>query len=366
MIRRALIIVAALLFATTAAAERTVWVEAEGIGFVSAPNDTDSARRRAVADALLNAALMGGASVHGHTVVNMTRVERDLTIVQALGRVLRHEQISAVLNGNMWQVRIKALVGDEAQTMCRAANLLHVITYRPEVRVSPNAPAFTQVVAQDVLQTLYGVLDRHPQTASLRITDRTMPRGLSDMRARRDYTVLTQGDVRLTTGDWGFIPALEIYTVADGRGQAIEMRLTLDLVSSDNQVHRQEIIRRTKLPGPTLISGLGTLTQNTRAQMVAELTSGVGAAFDELLDIQACTPLQATVTMSGNELITNLGSRQGLSRGAIAFTMDRGNSIEMLEIVQITDRYTTLRPMDPTRPASAFVGRPVQFVETGL
>lgn len=370
MDRRALIVLtfvmSLLMSAMPANASETVWIETEGYGFVNASNDTDSARRRALADALLNAALAGGAHVTGHTVVNMTRVERDLTIVRPIGRVLRHEFKGATLEGNMWRVQIRALVGAEAQTQCQSASRLTVIAYAPQIHVSPNAPAWANPLAQDIMQSLYGVLDRHPATSSLTVTDRPMPRGLTDAQAARDFVTLTRGDVRLTAGDWGFVPQLSIDSVPDGRNQTVEMRLQLVLISSDGQVTRQEVVRRSRIPGPSILGNAGAAFQPNRSQMMSDLLDGVSDSFDRLLDVQACTPLMGTVMASGGDLTVNLGRRQGISRGAIAYTADRDASIEMLEIVSLSDRSVTLRPMDPTRRASDFSGRAVRFIETGL
>ncbi len=355
-----------LALATPARAQEAVWVEAEGFGFVTSSNDTEAARRRALMDALLNAALSGGAAVQAHTAVSLGRIERDVSIIQPTGRILRHSIIGQNLNGSTWQVRVRAMVGNDALTSCQASNRLHVITYQPHIRVSPSAPFWTEQVANDIVQSLYGVLDRHSAVESLRITDRPMPVGLSDSRAARDYITLTQGDVRLTAGDFGFVPDVTIDVVSDRRGAAAQLRLNLSLVRSDGAVTRQEIIRETRLPSPSLLGRAAIMTQRTRNQMISDLTQGVAQAFDTLLNVQSCSPLTATLTGSNGDLLVNIGTRQGLSRGAVAFTADRNHSIQMLEIVSLSNRTATLRPMDPTVSASSLSGKTVRFLDTGL
>lgn len=366
MMRLWAIVLFVLTCALPAQAEDALWVEAEGFGFAVNNGDVESARRRALMDALLNASLAGGAAIQAHSAVSLARVERDLLIVQPTGRVLQHDIIGQSLQNNTWRVTVRALVGNDTMTICQAANRLHVITYAPQIRVSPAAPFWTEQLAQDVVQSLFHVLDRHHAVDSLRITDRPMPRGVSDSRAARDYVTLTQGDVRLTAGDFGFAPDLSISVVADGRAQAAELHLTLALVSSDGEVTRQEIVRQTRLPRPSLLGNAAVLTQRTREQMASDLTQGLTQAFDHLLSVQSCAPLSTTLALSGSDLSVNLGSRQGLSRGAVAFTVDRDNSVEMLEIVTLSDRSATLRPMDPTKSAQSFAGRPVRFLDTGL
>ncbi|WP_086449858.1 hypothetical protein [Marivivens niveibacter] len=367
MLRRFLILITSLLvLAQTASAQDAIRVEAEGFGFVTGSNDTESARRRALMDALLNASLAGGAAIKAHSVANMGRIERDLLIVRPTGRVLQHNIIHQSLNGHVWTVRIQAMVGNDALTSCQAANRLHIITYQPRISVSPNAPFWTEQVAYDVVQQLYGVLDRHRAVETLRITDRAMPVGLSDARAARDYTVLTQGDVRLTSGDFGFAPDIRVDVVAQGRRNFAQLTMALALVHSDGNVTRHDVIRQTPIPGPNVLGNATAITQRTRGQMITDLSQGLAQEFDDLLSIQSCSPLTSVLAASGDYLSVDVGARQGLTRGAVAFTADHGHSVQMLEIVSIANRNATLRPMDPTVSASQLVGRPVRFLETGL
>lgn len=361
MILRVLAILCALLAAPVSAQE-SIWIETEGFATVNASGDTDSARRRALADALLNAALAGGAYVQGHSVMSMAVVERDMLIVRPTGQVMRHQIIETDLNGNMWTVRIRALVGPGGLTQCDAPQRMNIITYAPDVRVSPYAPAWTEVIAQDTVQTLYGVLDRHPHVANLRITERPIPNNMSDERAARDYVTLTSGDVRLGYGDYGFVPRIVVDTVQDGRTTSARLILDLSLFTTEGVANRQEVIREVRLPGPSLLGNAASLTNRTRNQMMADLRSGLDQAFDRLLSVQSCTPLAATVAQNGNTLSVQVGHRHGLTRGAIAYTADSNATVDMLEVVSISNRSATLRPLDPTQPISAFDNRAVRFI----
>lgn len=361
MILRALALLLAL-WTAPAAAQDAIWIETEGFGTVNAAGDTDSARRRALADALLNAALAGGAYVQGHTVISLSVVERDMLIVRPTGQVMRHQIISANLNGNLWTVRIRALVGPGGLTQCDAPQRMHVITYAPDVYVSPNAPAWTGVIAQDAVQTLYGTLDRHPHVSSLRITERPIPASMGDDRAARDYVTLTAGDIRLQSGDYGFVPRLRVDTVQEGRATYARLQMDMTLFTTEGVATREVVTRQVRLAGPTLLGNAAVLTEQTRNQMMGELRRGLGQAFERLLSVQSCTPLAATVARNGNTLTVNVGHRHGLTQGAIAYTADSNATVDMLEIVSISNRTATLRPLDPTQPVSAFDGRAVRFI----
>ncbi|WIV51313.1 flagellar assembly protein T N-terminal domain-containing protein [Marivivens sp. LCG002] len=355
-------VLAALLIGTAAPAQETLWIESTGVAIINGPSDQDAARRRAVADALFNAAMAGGAAVQGHTVVNMTRVERDLAIVRPVGHVLRNELLSAQRNGDMWQVKVRALVGTERLVTCQAAARLNVTAYRPEIRVSPYAPAWTEQLAVDVYESLLGVLDRHPATGTFRVTDREMPRS-TRVPDSQNYKILTQGSVALGAGDYGFIPDIRIEKANTGKGDVLRLDLNMRLIGSDGSVFEQAVTRDVRLVGPQLLESARVMSQATRSEMAAQLTSGLSDAFDTLLSQKSCEPITTRLALSGGQLTAPIGSQHGLSRAAIAFTADRSNSVEMLEVVHVSGRSVTLRPMDPTRSAASFDGRPIRFVE---
>jgi len=352
----------AWMIGTAAYAEDARWVEATGVAVINSAADTDAARRRAVADALYNAAMAGGAAVQGYTAVNMTRTVRDLAIVRPVGHVMRSEVLTAQMNGSMWQVRIRALVGTERLVTCKSAARLNVTAYRPDLRVSPYAPAWTGPLAMDIYQSLLGVLHNHPATGQFRVTDRELP-GASRIPEGQSFVVLTRGSVALGPGDFGFVPEIILERANNGNADAIQMSLNMKLIGADGAVFQQRVQRQVNLAGPSLFESQRILGQSSRTEMARELTAGLTDELNLLLSQKACEPISANLTYAGETLRAPIGTRHGLSRGAIAFTADRSNSVEMLEIVNLSNSSVTVRPMDPTRSVQSFGGRPIRFIE---
>jgi hypothetical protein len=121
-----------------------------------------------------------------------------------------------------------------------------------------------------------------------------------------------------------------------------------------------------KLPGVSPFGRAAAAFAPDRRQLAAQLTAGVEAEMDALLDIETCKPVTAHLAVSSGKVTAGVGRNQGLTRGSIAFTADADHSTEMLEVVELGADRVVLRPLDPGRPAQAFAGRPVRFVETGL
>lgn len=340
-------------------------VQATGFAIQSGAEDAASAKRRAVADALLQAALSGGASVTGHTAVDKSVVTADLLIVRPVGRVLRHSVIALDRNGDTWTATVEAVVGLGPVGVCDDRRNLVLTVYRPVISVSPEAPAWTEPLAMEVTKALVRRLERHPATELVRVTDRDMPR-IDAGREATDYVTLTKGSVRMKEGDHAFIPVIQIDVGGRGQRPELVMDLTMVLIGGNGEETRQDVRRSVKLPGVSPLGRLATALEPDRRQLAAQLTEGLEGEMDALLDIETCKPVLANLKVAGGTISAPVGRRQGLSRGSIAFTADRDNSTEMLEVVELSAEKVVLKPLDPGRSAKAFAGRPVRFVEAGL
>lgn len=358
--RRLVLILALLLVPAAALADRpAIRVEAVGFGTVTGAGDRDAARRRAVADALLAAALAGGADVSGRTATNRGIVTSDVAIVRTVGRILSHRILSESFSGQVWRVRIEALVGDGPGPLCPIRTLV-VTAYAPRVEVDPHAPEWSGELADTIARRLVQRLARHPAVSLAGVTDRPVPR-TSRRGEAFDYDVLTRGSVRLPGNGHGFVPTIRLTRTA---GPKLELELELKLVGADGTSSLQHFIRRVPLPRPSLAGGLSVLVQPQREALAAALLDGSDRALDALFDRAGCEPVSARLSSAGGLLEVPVGRANGLTQGSLAFTAD-GGSTQILEVVELRGSSARLRPLDPTLGPSHFAGRRVQFVETG-
>ena len=358
-----LLAIIAAAYIEKADAAPTAWVEVTGHAAIAGQADRDSARRRALADALFNAALAGGADVRGHTAVSKAVVTSDLTIVRAMGRVIEHHIIGQKETGGLWSVSIRARVGLGTDPFCPSPRRLVVSAYAPQIDVSPQAPAWTASLAQSIATELTEQLDRHPATDIVRITNRPFPKGTARSEAM-DYTALTVGSVRLQPGELGFVAHLRLTPTQDRLGPGIALDAEVQLHGASGEVSRQTFHREASLAKPALLGRLGDLTQRDRQTMTRALTKGLKEDFNRLLDTKACDPIMATLSAADKgRLSVPIGRSHGLTRAAIAFTADRDNTTTLLEIVDLSGDRALLRPLDPGLSAADLAGRPVRFVE---
>lgn len=346
---------AALVMPAVAAGDEVFAVEAEGHAFVAAPGDRDAARRRALGEALVSAALSGGASLRGHTAMNKGRITADLSILRPTGRILSHRVLSADLSQGRWTVRVLATVGPMPVGACAGRRRLTISATPPEIRVAPDASAWAGPLAKRVAQDLADTLRRHSGVD----LDRIAPVADTPVSSALDYTALTRGRPAAAAGDHRL--GQDIRVIRDG--DRLVLTLGLSLAGQDGSRVRRDFRREAGVPSGGLA---GLVSGRSRSRAESELTRGLMSAVTGWLDALTCAPAAARIVRQGETLSVPLGRRHGLTRASLAFIDDPDDSFGLLEVVTLGNRETVLRPLDPTRGAGSFAGRRVYFVEAGL
>lgn len=333
------------------------WIEVTGAALIHSATDSDAARRRALADALLSAAFAGGAVVQGHSAMSLSRMTSDVLIVRPIGRVLGFQMLSQQQTGNQWQVRIRAQVGAPAPGQCPDRRALSLTVYPPEIRVSPQAPAWADALARQIGAEMIRQASQHRAVSQARLA--AAAPGPNPSRDNTDWHRLTRGAGRLPEGGHG----LYMQLVIAPEGQILRLHLDLRLIGPAGEQMVQEHGATIRLPGPSPFGAFATLAQHSRDQLAHDLGRGAVPALTALLQQAGCQPVRAIIVHDGSGLGVAAGRAQGLSRGALAFTTDRDHTTDMLEITQLTDRAARLSPLDATQPLASFSGRPVRFMD---
>src|SRR6056297_1876772 len=355
MLWRAVVFFLGLGALPVAAGEAARWIEARGFAQVISADDRDAARRRAVGEALVSAALSGGASLRGHTAMDKGRITADLSILRPTGRVLSHRVLSAELLEGQWRVRIVAQVGPMPAGACAARRRLTISATPPVVRIAPGVAAWAEPLAQRVAHDLVDTLRRHPD-ADL---DTLAPATPGVIAATLDYAALTRGHARPAAGNHRLRSGISI----EPMGKALRLTMTIRLLGPDGHEIERSFQRETAQPSGGVI---GLVSGRSRSRAEGELTDGVMADLRAMLDGLACAPAQARIVRRGDALSVPLGRRHGLSRASLAFVDDPNDRFGLLEVVDLGQADVTLRPLDPTRAAQGFDGLRVYFLEAGL
>nr|WP_162623747.1 flagellar assembly protein T N-terminal domain-containing protein [Paracoccus saliphilus] len=331
------------------------WIEVVGAAVVSSPADRPAARRRALADALLSAALAGGADLQGHSVLSNTRMTSDLLVVRPTGRVLAYRVTSETFDGQLLRIGIMAQVGPPQTGACTERRRLVVVAYPVQVHVSQESPAWTEAFGQHVAAELLRRVAGHPAVAQVTLADRLPPA----RREATDYRTLTQGSVAVPPGGHALHMDLRIVPEDRQLRLSLEMRL-VGAADALAATHDQAV----RLPHASVLGRAAPLIETDRHRLASRLGAGAAPALTALLDRAGCQPVATQLLLAGGRLSAPVGRAQGVLRTSIAYTVDRDASTEMLEVTAVGNRTVDLAPLDPSRPLSAFAGRPVRFITT--
>lgn len=334
---------------------QTITVEAVGTAFVSGAADVEAARRRALGDALVMAAVAGGAQINGHTAVFNGRVTSDLALVRFSGRVLSYEVLSARQEGGQWLARIRATVGPAQTGICRGNRRLTISARPPAIEIRPDSPAWTAPVAGQLAVDVTRVLQAHPAT----ILDGTAAAPELATPMALDYTSITQGRTPEPAGNHRLTQTI----LVERSGSRVQLTLDIGLLGPDGIFTTRRFQRVAAIPQGGLT---GLLTDRSRDRATHELTAGVIADVSAALDDLGCAAPQAAISLGRDGLEVPLGATHGLRSTSLGLLVNGDTRFSLLEITHLQNRRAVLRPLDPTQPASSFAGQQVYFIETGL
>ncbi len=344
--------------------DQAVWIEAWGHAAPARGESQDSVKRRALIDALVNAGLQGGATIRGYTYMDKSNIVADRALMLAKGRVMRHKVLSSNFDGNLWQVRVQALVGPVPAGYCGSKRSLVISAHAPTYRMSPSVPAFTLPMAQNVYKEMLYTIERNPATRLERVMASTGRESSTVRASGMDYNSLTRGTAPSSVpGDHVLRVTFNGDVVLKNAMQTVVLNIDIDMRESNGNIRTHRIQRAAPVPKNTTLHGL---TLRTRTTTEALLLRGVGEEFNSVLSALGCEPPAARVNFAGNTLSVPVGARHGITRGALAVLEDPNDSFGLLEIIKLENNRAVLRPLDPTRSAASFAGRLVYFMEAGL
>lgn len=344
--------------------DQAVWIEAWGHAAPARGESQDSAKRRALIDALVNAGLQGGATIRGYTFMDKSNIVADRALMLAKGRVMRHKILSSNFDGKLWQVRVQALVGPVPAGYCGSKRSLVISAHAPTYRMSPYVPAFTLPMAQNVYKEMLYTIERNPATRLERVMASTGRESSTVRASGMDYNSLTRGTAPSSVpGDHVLRVTFNGDVVLKNAMQTVVLNIDIDMRESNGNIRTHHIQRAAPVPKNTTLHGL---TLRTRTTTEALLLRGVGEEFNSVLSALGCEPPAARVDFAGNTLSVPVGARHGITRGALAVLEDPNDSFGLLEITKLENNRAILRPLDPTRSAASFAGRLVYFMEAGL
>lgn len=332
----------------------------------------DVTRRRALQEALIEAALSAGVDVNGFAASASSILTADQLVVRPSSRILGYSILSEGKSGDYYRVKVEVFVGEPVDDdPCSKRPPVTATAFRPRLSMDPTAPVwmegfaadFADAVQYSLVQSRNGKLTRSkavgPQVAQV-------ARVAQDM----DYASLTQGRTQTVaaTKVSGLVIASDLsldLVGGDHAGQTLLMTLTIRMFDAASQADKSRIRieRKVHLGTGLPIRSLNQVLRKDRQKLTAGLLDGVAAEFDAALGAMRCEPLVATLNYVGGKLIVPLGAQDGLTKNMLAYTDRSDQPFLLFRITELAANRAVLTTIDPMVDPKGLQGVPARFMD---
>ena len=353
-------------------------VQAAGLRFTETTGRAvilDSAMEReahmlALEDALYLAALDGGARINGFSAVMSDTTLEDHFVIRPASRILDYTITNEVIDGEHYEVSIRAAVGNLPRGECLHRRALNLTLFKPRMSLAETIPAAAAPMAIDVLNHVIRTIEGHEDVSASRATDVALdPSRLSRINDSYDYTALTTGVVRVRRGDFAIVP--EIILTGQRAGSALSRRdemtmlIRLHVLAGDSYApfDRFEVTHTVTTKQRSISRSFNVVGQPRRPAILAALTAPVAGLVDTMVADLQCRPLTATLALRDGKLTVPVGSHHGMRQNALAVASGTDTPWQIMRVTQVDVMSSTLTPLNDRRDPMTLAGRTVEFME---
>ena len=213
-------------------------------------------------------------------------------------------------------------------------------------------------------------MERHPNLKTRRaITTALDVAALARTNDAFDYTSLTQGRVRVATGDFAFTPEISFNARKIGKFLRDEMVLdvTVTMHVADGvsyaPVLDHSVTQTIKLSDISPSRTLNVLTRGKRKDVTAHIFGMMPGFINDLSQQLTCRPLVSTLTLADGVLTVPLGKTHGVGQNSLAVTSGTDTLWTILRVSKADARSVVLEPLNPARDKNMLQGAKVEFME---
>ena len=328
------------------------------------------ARMLALEDALYLAALEGGARINGYSAVMTDTSIEDNFVVRPASRILDYAIVNEVIDGQHYEVSIRAAIGDLPRGGCLHRRAVNLTIFKPRISLAENTPAAAAPMAVEVFNTLVRTIEQHGAVNAVRATDVALdPHKLSRIQDKYDYTALTSGVVRVRRGDFAVVPELILTGQRAGgallRRDDMTMHVRLHLFAGESYAPLEsfEVTSLVTTKQRSVSRSFNVISQPRRPAILASLTESAEGLVSRMIADLECRPLTATLALRDGKLTVPVGSHHGMRQNALAVASGTDTPWQIMRVTAVDAMFSTLTPLNDRRDVTALAGRTVEFME---
>ena len=348
-------------------------VEATGRAVLIA-GDIETSRKRALEDALYIAALKGGADINGFSAITSNTVINDQSIVKATNRVLDFKILSEKQSKEFLSIKISAVVGGKLSKKNCKNRPINITLFRGSYNVESSIPSKLARYTPMWYGQIYDVISKLPNVKAINHKNKSLKQIIkSKVNSSFDYNALTNGLPIIQAGDYSLVPELLLtennkqnsfsnyllrvsFKIFKGPGIKLITTKTYELPIEYQYKSKFQFINNIST------SDIQLVDQNVHHHMLL-------AASNFFQDLN-CRPLEGKLTVNKDNLVVDLGRKQGLKQKQIGLIKGiniensmLNNSSVIVHTSKIYDNHSILLPLNDNVKLSNLDSMIVEFVE---
>jgi hypothetical protein len=344
-------------------------IQATGRAAIVAGEDVQTAKGRALEDALYQAALTGGAKINGFSAVQADTRLDDHFVVRPSNEIVDYAIIDELYDDLHYEVQIQAAVGKVEQNGCFSRTHGHIVMFAPRLTVSQDAPAWLVNLPHNMTRRLIDSLSSNKLLSlEKQLSTVLKPKELTqDQRFR--YAALTQPMPTVRPGDFAVETQIVLQPRAKrdiwSRENFIEVVVQSKIYTGEKYDYLTTVSNQTTiaLGRDTMVRVWDVLSKPRRSRIVEELMALVPIHAADLSDRILCTPLHAVMQQKDNRLHVRLGTRHGVAINRLGVVSGDNAAWSVVRVVKADSDGAELVPLNKQRQMAELDGKAVTFLE---
>jgi len=337
--------------------------------------DVETAKKRALDDALYMASLQAGAKVDGYSSVDTNTSLNENILIRPSSSIKDFVIIEEKEDPTHFSVKIRAFLVSVNDTQnCDAREQINLSYLRPYFRVSSSLPAYSQKLPSIISSNIYKNLK---EFKNLKLKDLTgfdfIPERLINKPLELDYTSLVEGKGdTIKSGEFGLHPIINI-----NRGKGVLTRFSDELIINLNL----NIYEGTKfnlidslnytfsifLGNETGYSHIDAFYKVPYDKITGLISKSLSKIQFRVIDQLKCHPLEAKAELVKGVLTVPIGINHGLEIGNVGYVSKNNINHSMNDWVAVTVKKTSgnfsiLDILNPTNKKEDLSGKIIRFI----
>ena len=336
--------------------------------------DIETAKKRALDDALYMASLQAGAKVDGYSSVNTNTSLNENILIRPSSSIKDFVIIEEKEDSTHFLVKIRAFLVSVNETQnCDAREQINLSYLRPYFRVSSSLPAYSQKFPSIISSNIYKNLK---EFKNLNLRDLTgfdfNPKILANKPLELDYASLVEGEGdSIKSGEFGLHPIININR-GKGRLTRFSDELIINLKLNIYEGPRLNLIDSLNytfsiyLGNETGYSHVDAFYRVPYDKITSLISKSLSKIQFRVIDQLKCHPLEAKAEIVKGVLTVPIGINQGLEIGNVGYVSRNNINHSMNDWVAVTVKKTSgnfsiLDILNPSNKKEDLNGKIIRF-----